>query len=84
MIRIPIRELGDPIDIETTAGADPFQSIPTGVDEIADYDHHICVDTVHDGWIIPERFLEGLEPDDMKDIRHVSPYIRDLRKALGR
>jgi len=77
MTRIPISELGDPVDIETTPGAEPFQGIPTGVDEIADFDPHICVDTVHDGWIIPERFLEDFDPEDMEDLRRRFDLERD-------
>jgi hypothetical protein len=77
MIRVPYEELDGEHDLEVVEDADPIEFVPTDLHAPAPYDHHIAIDTVHDGWKIPERFLAPLEAADRESIAETFRRERD-------
>jgi hypothetical protein len=68
MSRIPVTELRDPIELEFRDDLDPCIHVPSGVEKPADYDRHVLLDTVHDGWAIPDKFVGGFTRGELLEL----------------
>jgi hypothetical protein len=72
-----IRDFEVPVDLQIGEEIEPFQTVPTNVDEVAFFDKYVSVDTVHDGWFIPERFVEGFTKDEREALTDTFADERD-------
>lgn len=77
MTRVPYEELDGEFDLEVVEDAEPIEFVPTNLHDPAPYDHHVAIDTVHDGWKIPSRFLEPLAPEVRDGITATFRHERD-------
>lgn len=92
--RAPIRieDLHDHVDVEYPQDLDPFELIESGATNRHGYSDAVSIDTVHDGWAIPERFVENFSREEFIELDELYVTERDwgahwaafeLAKAVG-
>jgi hypothetical protein len=77
MTRIPVSELSDSLELEFRDDLPPCSFVSSGVDVPAAYDKYVLLDTVHDGWTLPERFVQGFTQADLLGLDEVYRRERD-------
>ncbi len=77
MALTPAREIDDHPDLSFEDTEHCCEFVATPVDTVADYDRLVAVDAIHDGWIIPERFVRALDAAARRELELVFRQERD-------
>lgn len=77
MTLIPIQELPGTEPLEFPEDCEPLAAVETGIVARAPYDGAVTIDSVHDGWIIPRRFVDGFDDEDLETLERAHVHERD-------
>jgi hypothetical protein len=74
---LPIRDLVGAEPLTFQDDCEPLVAVPTATEDRSPFDGAITIDSVHDGWIIPRRFVAGLDEDELAEIDRIHVRERD-------
>jgi len=77
MTRIAIHDLPDDDSLAFPETHEPLAAVETGVSDPVAYDGAVTIDSVHDGWVIPRRFVESFTERDLNALEDVQVRERD-------